>query len=344
MNNSADQYRIWSNPAPEEIGEDHIAFLKILGEPAWLTFDGKDNSRSRAIVTLLHGNEPSGLKALHNWIKKKQLPETRLGIFVASVNAALHTPILSHRYLPHEKDFNRCFNPPYHCHQGKLAARLIDLLSDFSPEAVIDTHNTSAHSEAFAVAGHDSPAVRQLTQMFTRKLVVMHRKMGTLIERARDLFPVVTVEFGGFNDPRSDLLAEETLEEFIHRRDLFNIEPGPLQVLRDPHRLEVTSGHILHYASSIQDKDLTNADITIFNTIDQLNFTHVSKDTRLGWLAADGLAGLRVTDEAGHNLLNRFFFEKDGFLMTAMDINIFMATTDPYIARDDCLLYLTAAE
>lgn len=341
---SPDHYQEWVEPKPQEIGSDHIEFLRILGKPTWMTFEGEDTSRSRAIVTLLHGNEPSGLKAVFNWIKSAKKPETNLGVFVGSVTAALHVPLLSHRYLPNEKDFNRCFNPPYDCHQGRLANRLMKLLADFSPEAVIDTHNTSAHSDAFAVAGHDTPALRQLTQLFTRKLVVMHRRMGTLIERGRDLFPVLTVEFGGFSDPKADILAQETLFDFIHRHDLFNLEPGPLQILRDPHRLEVLRNHRLHYASSIRDDDLLDADITLFNTIDQLNFTLVKKDTGLGWLGKDGIAGLRVTDEKGHNQLDRFFCERDGFLTTAIDLNIFMATTDPYIAKDDCLLYLTAAE
>lgn len=344
MDSTPDNFQEWHNPDPEDTGSDYIEFLKILEKPTWLTFEGQDRSRSRAIVTLLHGNEPSGLKSIHSWIKKKQKPATDLGIFVGSVNAALHPPILSHRYLPHEKDFNRCFSPPYDCNQGRLAETLIGLLTDFSPEAVVDTHNTSAHSEPFAVAGHDNTAVRQVAQMFTRKLVIIHRKMGTLIERGRDLFPVVTVEFGGFRDPRSDLLAEETLNDFIHRHELFNVEPVPFHILRDPQRLEILTGHRLHYSSTIQDEDQSEADITIFNTIDQLNFSEVLKDTSLGWLAADGIAGLRVTDEAGNNLLSRFFYEREGFLMTKVNMNIFMATTDPYIAENDCLLYLTAAE
>lgn len=344
MQSTPVNFQEWHNPDSMETGSDYIEFLKILGKPTWLTFEGKDRSRSRAIVTLLHGNEPSGLKAVHNWIKKQQQPATDLGIFVGSVNAALHPPILSHRYLPHEKDFNRCFSPPYSCNQGKLAEKVIGLLADFAPEAVVDTHNTSAHSEAFAVAGHDNSAVRQVAQMFTRKLVVIHRKMGTLIETGKDLFPVVTVEFGGFRDPRSDLLADETLNDFIHRQALFNVEPVPFQILRDPQRLELLTGHRLHYSSTIQDEDRGEADITIFNTIDQLNFSAVPKDTSLGWLAADGIEGLKVTDEAGNNLLARFFYESDGFLMTKINMNIFMATTDAYIAQNDCLLYLTAAE
>lgn len=344
MQSTPDTYQEWHNPGPQEVGSDYIEFLKMLGRPTWLTFDGEDPSRSRAIVTLLHGNEPSGLKAIHNWIRKSQKPATRLGVFVGSVNAALHPPILSHRYLPDEKDLNRCFNPPYHCNQGKLAAGLIDLLSDFAPEAVVDTHNTSAHSEPFAVASQDKDEVRQIAQMFTRKLVVMHRKMGTLIEKGRDLCPVVTVEFGGFRDPRSDQLAEETLDDFIHRHHLFNLEPLPLKILRDPQRLEVLPGHRLHYSSTVQEDEQQEADITLFNTIDQLNFSEVKRDTSLGWLGIDGIAGLRVTDEAGNNMLHQFFYAQDGFLMTRMNMNIFMATTDPYIAQNDCLLYLTAAE
>lgn len=343
MQSTPVNFKEWHQPNPDEVGDDYIDFLKILDGPTWLTFEGEDCTKSRAIVTLLHGNEPSGLKSVHHWIKSGLKPATRLGILVGSVNAALHPPILSHRYLPHEKDFNRCFNPPYSSNQGKLAASILELLTDFAPEAVVDTHNTSAHSEPFAVSGHDNGEVRQIAQLFTRKLVVMHRKMGTLIERGRDICPVVTVEFGGFTDPKADLLAKETLNDFIQRRHLFNLEPLPFQILRDPQRLEVLPGHRLHYSSTVQENEQEEADITLFNTIDQLNFSEVKSDTRLGWLGSDGIAGLRVTDEAGNNLLDRFFFARDGFLMTKVKMNIFMATTDPYIAQNDCLLYLTTA-
>ena len=52
------------NPAASSIGNNAQEFLRLLGGPACLFLEGEDDTRTRALVTLLHGNEPSGLMAL----------------------------------------------------------------------------------------------------------------------------------------------------------------------------------------------------------------------------------------------------------------------------------------
>lgn len=335
-----DSFQCWHAPGPADVGEDHIEFLRILEQPTWITLPGADKMRSRAIVTLLHGNEPSGLKAIHSLIKSGIEPATNLGIFIAGVNASLQPPLFSHRFLPEEQDLNRCFNPPYIHNQSKLAKAILDTLRDFSPEAIIDGHNTSAHSEPFAVASVDTIPVRQITCLFTRKLVIVNRKLGALIEPGPAICPTITVEFGGFMEHRADVLAQETLETFARQKDLFDVDPLPLQLLRHPLRLEIEPGYHVHYSSSVQD----DADITLFNTIDQLNFSSVPAKTSLGWLGANGMNGLQVMNPKGDNLVHEFFAEDNGFLVTRQPLTLFMATTDPYIAQRDCLLYLCADE
>ncbi len=329
----------WHAPAPADVGNSYLDFFHLLKGPTWITIPGRDTARRRAIVTLLHGNEPSGLKAVHDILKSGVVPETSLGILIASVPAALKPPIFSHRYLPGEEDLNRCFKPPFETSQRQLARAILALLKTFSPEAVIDTHNTSGHSESFAVATNDSVHTLQLTQLFTRRLVVMDLKLGTLIEQAAADFPVVTVEFGGFMDPRADQLAKDTLLSFVLRKDLFSAEVTPMQVLRHPHRLEIEQSAALHYSASVQDE----ADITFFNTIDQLNFSRVMKGTTLGWYGDGGIAHLKVKSADGEDLLSDYFAEQDGFIVTSQDVTLFMATTDPFIAKEDCLLYVTPA-
>jgi len=327
----------WHEPAPDRVGKTHLEFLHMLDGPTWLTLRGEDRSRRRAIVTLLHGNEPSGLKAVHRILASGKRPATDLGIFIASVNAARHQPVFSHRFLPDEEDLNRCFNPPRNTNQRKLASALLEKLSEFEPEAIIDTHNTSAHSEPFGVATSDGVKVLQLTQLFTRRLVVLDLTLGTLIEQRGNFGPVVTIEFGGLMDPKADAIADEALSKFVGLHRLFDAEAMPMMILRHPHRLEIADDSTLHYSSSVQDE----ADLTIFNTIDQLNFSSVQQGTPLGWLGKTGLAPLRVMSAGGKDLLNDYFGEEDGFLVTSQPLTLFMATTDPYIAKKDCLLYLT---
>lgn len=340
MQSTPPTFREWHEPDRADLGENHVDFLERLGGPTWITVDGMDNDRGRAIVTLLHGNEPSGLKAVHHILKSGIKPATRLGIFIASVDAALKPPVLSHRFLPDEQDLNRCFNPPYSTDQRKLACALLNKLMDFEPEAVIDAHNTSAHSEPFGVAVNDSPNLLLLTGMFTRKLVVMDLSLGTLIEQQGGFGPTVTIEFGGVMDPGADRIARDTLTDFVARRELFGEDTLPMTVLRHPHRLEIETDCNLHYSSSVQE----DADITIVNTIDQLNFVRVEAATPIGWTGKRGLDVLRMTSIDGEDLVNDYFRAQDGLIVTRCPMIIFMATTDAYIARKDCLLYLTPRE
>lgn len=330
----------WHDPDADSLGESYIDFTRNLGGPTWITVPGEDPSRRRAIVTLLHGNEPSGLKAVHDLLKRGRRPATDLGICVASVNAALLDPPFSHRYLPDEQDLNRCFREPADTNQRQLAMAIRDTLLAFGPEAVIDTHNTSGHSDAFAVATRDDPATVQLAQRFTRRLVVLDLKLGTLIENATDAMPVVTVEFGGFTDPKADALARETLSGFAHAKHLFDADTQPMMLLRHPHRLEVDETTELHYSASAME----HADLTIFNTVDQLNFTRVEQGQPLGWVEGEATRHLRVLSADGDDLVEDYFEAKDGFLVTSRPIILFMATTDAYIAKRDCLLYLTPAD
>lgn len=333
-------FRQWHAPRPDEVGDDHVEFLHLLGKPTWITVPGEDETRRRAIVTLLHGNEPSGLKAIHDILKRGIVPATDLGIFVANVSAASLEPVFSHRFLPDEEDLNRCFNPPRDTDQRRLAEALLNKLDDFAPEAIVDTHNTSAHSEPFAVATSDSPRTLQLAQHFTRRLVLMDLRLGTLIEQRCRTGPIVTIEFGGIMDPRADIMASETLEDFVTRRHLFDMEVLPMMILRHPHRLEVDDATNLHYSSSVQD----DADITIFNTIDQLNFSRVEAGTAIGWPGKEGISHLRLLSADGDDILQDYFAESRGHIVTTQPVTLFMATTDPYIAKKDCLLYVTPAQ
>ncbi|MCB1691995.1 MAG: succinylglutamate desuccinylase/aspartoacylase family protein [Pseudomonadales bacterium] len=334
------QIQTWASPGAHDVGSDYVDFLKRMGQPTWITLPGKDSSRRRAIVTLLHGNEPSGLKAIHRFIQSGQRPAVDTGILIASVPAALKEPFFSHRYLPGEEDLNRCFNPPWDTLQREFAREALDLLADFAPEAVVDTHNTSGHSVAFAVATSDDQRTLALSAGFTDNLVVLDLRLGTLIEQRDRLGSVVTIEFGGFLDPNADSLAFESLSRFLNAGGLFDGAGSPSIILRHPHRLEIRDDTEIHYSSTVQDA----ADITMFNTIDQMNFTRVEAGSPLGWTGSGGLEHFRIVSADGEDLVPSFLAESDGFVVAAQPITLFMATTDPFVAKSDCLLYLTPAQ
>ncbi|MDP6265078.1 MAG: succinylglutamate desuccinylase/aspartoacylase family protein [Pseudomonadales bacterium] len=339
MPHSSDRIKFWDSPRADAIGADHIEFLKILAQPTWITIKGRDSSRLRTIITLLHGNEPSGLKAMHHYLKSAATPCSNVAFFIASVDAALFPPLLSHRFLPNEKDLNRCFAPPYDDSQGRLAAKLLDLLKAEKPEAVIDIHNTSSHSEPFAVARRDCPEIRKLTSLFTDKLVIITKEMGTVLEQDLLAQPILTVEFGGIMDPKADQLAIEGLERFVSLQQLSEDPMRPLQLLPEPIRLELQEGCSISFASTAS----AHADVTLPNTLDQLNFARVTGHTTLGWLGNAGMSALKAEDADGTDVLSDLFIDVDGLLVTRTSMTLFMVTTDPHIAKRDCILYLIPA-
>ena len=99
------------NPLATELGNHVEAFLAWMGGPTCFLLEGDDPTRTRALVTLLHGNEPSGVMALFRWLKSGQQPAVNVVCIVASVAAALEPPLFSHRMLPRARDLNRCFMP-----------------------------------------------------------------------------------------------------------------------------------------------------------------------------------------------------------------------------------------
>lgn len=319
------------------LGHDPETLLRNLGGPAWITLPGRDSSKRRAIVTLLHGNEPSGLKAIHELLTEGLIPETNLGILIASVDAALHEPCFSHRYIPGEHDLNRCFKPTGSSNQTHLANNIVAKLEQFAPEAVVDTHNTSSHSEPFCVAIRSDAETRQLASLFTHSLVVIDQPLGTLLEVVPAHIPVVTVEFGGFMDPNADWLARETLHRFMMLHDLTHHDATGLRLLSHPIRLETQQHLQVTYSSSIDE----HADLTVINTIDQLNFRQVPAGTTLGWFRDQSHRHLVALDRHGIDRFSDFFDESGGALRTKKAFTVFMATTDPGVANTDCLLYFT---
>lgn len=325
----------FGEPEPALLGKSAADFLTNLPGPSWFEIDGIDNSRRRVVVTLLHGNEPSGLKAMHTLLTQRVKPATALGLLIAGVDAARHKPIFSHRFIPGERDLNRCFSPDIDDDQHALANGIVKLIEQYSPEAVVDTHNTSSHSEPFCVAIDSRLETQELAARFARNLIVINQPLGTLLEYLDPDINIVTAEFGGFMDPRADDIAFATLREFITAEELPPTETSKLQVLARSLRLETKRELMVAYGSTLND----DADLTIINTIDQLNFSTVDEGHTLGWFTESEHGHLHVIGDDGSDLFDEYFRQEEGLLTTRKPMTFFMATTDPVVANTDCLLY-----
>ena len=100
------------NPTLEDIGRTPDEFLQKLKRPTLIKVKGKDATRTRALATLLHGNEPSGFFAVHRWLLQQEKPSVNILCFIGGIYPAKTDPVFTFRQLPGGKDLNRCFKEP----------------------------------------------------------------------------------------------------------------------------------------------------------------------------------------------------------------------------------------
>jgi len=336
------RFRFIRNPLATDVGNNVEEFLRELGGPACLFLDGENTDRTRAFVTLLHGNEPSGAIALFHWLKSGRKPAVNVVCIVASVTAALTSPLFSHRMLPGDRDLNRCFRPPFDDVQGVLAEEILEILRLHRPEAVVDMHNTSGSGPAFGVCTHMDRQHDALVSLFTQRLIVSNLGLGALMEISEHSYPTVTVEVGGRLDEEAHVLAEEGIERYFLAPTVLaqgDTDWG-LELLRDPIRLELNDGVSLTYA----EQPSATHDITLRPDIEHLNFGVVPMGTSLGWAQGDTRRLFTALDAGGRCAVSKLVRIEGDELYPAMDLKLFMITTNAAIATTDCLFYAVAAD
>jgi hypothetical protein len=317
------------------IPEDPLQFLELLGGPTLITVPGVADQRPRVVVTLLHGNEPSGLKAMIRYLRSGQQPAATLHLFIVSVSTALHPPVFTHRQIPGVRDMNRTFRPPFDDSPGQLAADILTRISQLSPAIVVDIHNTSGDGPAFAVSPLLSEQHIALTGLFTHRLVVTDLQLGSLMEITAPHCPAITIECGGALGAAADELAYAGLCRLAAVDNVFSWQDmPPLDLYHHPVRLELADD-----CSIVYDADLNaSADLCLPPDIDRFNFGVVDTDDCLGRVRRPDC--LRLKTGAGYTPIDEYFWiQPDGSLHPVVPLKLFMVTTNASIARSDCLLY-----
>ena len=320
------------------IPSDVEAFLQLLGVPSLIFVEGRDRHRARAVATLLHGNEPSGVRAVHTWLRSGRVPATDTLIFVAAVRTALQPPGFAHRFLPGRIDLNRCWLCPWEGRVGEFAREVLHRIRAFKPESLVDLHNNTGHSPAYGVGPAAGGAELGLTALFTDRFVRNNLRLGTLVEATRDEFPSVSIECGRAGDTAADTTASAGLERYLALEDLPEAiaAANPVALYTDPVRVCVRSRVELAFGEAPVD----GADFTVARDIDRHNFERLGPGVQIGWLGARGLWPIEALSEGGTDLSREIFGARDGILETRRDIVPIMMTTNRQNALDDCLFYV----
>lgn len=337
-----EKINIIKDPSADFFGHSVKEFLCHLNGPTWIDISGQDSGRTRVFTTLLHGNEPSGVKALFSWLTdpERVMPQTNISFLVCSVKAALVEPEFSHRYLPGEPDINRCFRPPFDSANGMLAENILMRIRTLKPEAVIDVHNTSGSGPDFAISSTGENIHKSLASVFSSRLVITALKLGSLME-ADVGCPIITLECGGSFDMSSDQIALDALRSTATFGDLFGIKrKSETDIYTHPLRFEIKENVSIGYG----DGPLPNCDVTLALDIEKHNFGLTPEDSFLGWVGPEGLDYFTAIDDTGHDITKELFVVQGNKILTAKTLRLFMVTPRPEIAKNDCLFYLVTAD
>ena len=329
---------VFDSPRPSDLPPTAEALLRELGGPAWIRVPGRDRSRTRAVATLLHGNEPSGLRAVHAWLRSGAQPAVDVVLFIASPAAALEPPGFAFRTLPGELDLNRCFLPPFEGDEGALAREVLRLLGEAAPEALIDLHNNTGHSPAYGVGPRVGPVQLGLTSLFGDRYIHNTLHLGALVEATQAEFPGVVVECGFAGSLRADDVARVGLERYLSCEQVMPPPRGVRSptVLTNPIRVRLRASLRLAYA----DGPVDGVDLTIDREVDRHNFETLRPDVPIGWVASSELWPLEARGASGADVSSELFTVRDGVLRMRRPVVPIMMTTDPGIAVSDCLFYL----
>jgi hypothetical protein len=324
---------------PDDIPATADGLLDALAGPTWLRRAGRDRTRARAVSALLHGNEPSGLRAVHALLRRARPPAVDVVCFIGAVEAARAAPRLSHRTAPRPgaRDLNRCFRPPFDGPDGAMAELLLDRLRAARVEALVDLHNNTGHNPAYAIgAGEDRPR-RALASLFTPLYVSSPLRLGSLAEAFDDALPAITLECGRAGDPAADAFAAAALARYADSEAL-PVDPGPLTLFRDPVRVTVRPGVTLAFA----ERPHPTADVTLTDDVDRHNFATLPAGEELGWVrdgAREPLPFLAIDGDGRDRAPDHLVVDGDR-LRARADFVPIMMTTSPAAALADCLFYV----
>lgn len=330
-----------NNPSPQTLGRSPLEWLNRLQRPTVVRVAGRDPSRTRAMATLLHGNEPSGLFAIHRWLLEQHTPEVNLVFLLGGVHPAKTPPVLSLRHLPGGRDLNRCFKEPFEGEEGAIAQAMLTELRTANPECLLDVHNTSGTGPAFAVTITNDAAHQALASLFTDRLIMTDLRLGALMEYSEQEVPTVTIECGGAQDDHAHQRAYEGLVRYASQSDVLSLEKAEwnVAVLRNPIRVELAPDATIEYRLTPSGQ----ADLTFPPDIEHRNFGIVSPDEPLGWVGQKGLDVLTAISHNRTENMEQVLQIRDGRIYPAQALKAFMITTNPVIAKSDCLFYAVKA-
>lgn len=327
------------DPDPATLGDTVQDFLVGLGQATEIRITGRDSSRRRALVVLMHGNEPSGPIGAWRWLRSGQEPAVDLSVFVLAVDAAIEPPGFAHRMLPGKRDLNRCFDPPFDDDNGEIAEEVLRRVREGRYEALVDMHNNTGQNPAYGIINKPGLLRLKLVELFTDSCCVLSDlAVGALTEVIVDEIASIAIECGHAADPEAHDLAFRGIVRFVSVNDLeLDTELNrDIAMFDHPLRVRLQPG----ISVCFDDHPHGEYDLTLRSDIDTHNFRSLEPGTVLGWLRDGCDWPLIAVGADGREVSHEHFVQSDGALVFRTERVPVMMTTNSQVAGQDCLCYL----
>ena len=284
---------------------------------------------------LLHGNEPTGLVALQNILKKyrdTELPRALL-IFIGNVKAAHE----GKRRLDGQPDYNRIWLEGHSDHETEIHQKITDLLHDMARRplfASIDIHNNTGLNPHYACVNRLKSPFLNLARRFSRTVIYFIQPGGVQSKAFSHLCPSVTLECGKVGDEFGIQRATAFVDEVLNL-DAIESDPVSDNDIDMFHTLAVIKIPE-HISLSFDESD---TDIRFIQGIETLNFEEIPAGTILAHIREGVDDPILVMDEEGNVITQQVFEIRDNNLITLRPLMPSMLTLDERVIRQDCLCY-----
>ena len=325
-------------------GSDEDFLLELGGKPALIRIPAALTAvkpRARLVACLLHGNEPSGYRAVIEVLRRREEYPFDLWVLIGNVRAATERGWYAHRYLDDQEDFNRVWDSgPATTRMRRCARSMLEELRAADLEAAIDLHNNTGQNPFYAILPAPSLEGMRLAAMCADLLLRWSFTAHTLMEALADRCPTAAVECGLPHLPDGTVFATRVLRRFLDA-DGFAVPSGglvprPSRIVEMVHR--VTVHHEVAFTFGTELDDLT--DLAIVPGLDEYNFGMLPAGQTIGHIDPGAAMPLLATDMGGRNVTGRLFHATpDGRIVTAEHTTPIMMTTSVEQARRDCLFY-----
>lgn len=315
--------------------------LRALGTTTWLRLPGTGDEPARAVVTLLHGDESTGLEALLHVLRRRSSFPFDLHVVLGNVEAALHGGGFAHRFLDGQEDGNRVWERPLAAGaspQRQAADAVLDELLAARLAGLVDLHNTTGANPFHAIVADDHPASLELATRFSTTLLRWCFGVGTLLETVAPHVPAAAVECGLPGRHASTAFAVDGLRRFL------GPPPGSLVVadhdlIGDLRRVVVRPDVRLRFGGAPDDE----VDLTLVPDGDSANLRVVPAGHVLGHVRPGAPQPLQVLTPDGSDVTDQLLaVAPDGAIVTCEPAIPVMVVRTVEAVRKDCLCYLAS--